>query len=106
MTRTLSAMLKGVFCVGALSACVATVSPYGDVEVSSFPPPEFIATASPVYFEGHAAYFWGGHWYYRSGPGWHMYRQEPPVLHDHRVAHGAPPRQFYGRAHGGGFHKG
>ena len=33
---------------------------YGD-----YPPDAYIATTDPVYFEGHASYWYGGRWYYR-----------------------------------------
>ncbi len=59
------------------------------------PPPEYIATAEPVYYEGHAAYWYQNHWYYHDEHGaWTYYHDEPRFLADHRRA-GPPPRHFY-----------
>jgi hypothetical protein len=58
------------------------------------PPPVFIATVEPVYFEGHAAYWYGSHWYWRDPHGWHWYANEPGFLRDHR-AHARPARYHY-----------
>src|SRR5208282_3471933 len=77
---------------------------YGD-----YPPDAYIATTEPVYYEGNAAYWYGGFWYYR-GPGgrWNHYGSEPAGLHARRIQ-AAPGRRAYesrgrGRAvfHGGG----
>jgi hypothetical protein len=101
MNKKIKTMLKSVLCGGVLAAS-ATVA-RSQIEVSvGFPTPEFIATAAPVIFEGHSAYWYGGHWYYRDGRAWHYYRDEPGFLRDRRMQH-APDRHFYGRAHGGGF---
>jgi hypothetical protein len=59
------------------------------------PPPEFIATTAPVYFEGHPTYWFNGYWHYRDPRGqWLFYRQEPPVLASRRVQR-PPQRVFY-----------
>jgi hypothetical protein len=45
------------------------------------PPPEYIATTEPVYFEGHASYWYGNHWVWRDEHGaWAHYDHEPPFL--------------------------
>jgi hypothetical protein len=50
------------------------------------PSPEFIASTEPVYYEGHAAYWYNNHWYWRDEHGrWNHYDQEPPFLADHRA---------------------
>lgn len=54
------------------------------VEVEA-PPPAYIATATPVYHEGHAAYWYNGHWHYRGANGrWMYYRAEPTYLRQQR----------------------
>jgi hypothetical protein len=68
-------------------------------EVIVPPPPEVIATVQPVYYEGHPAYWYGGHWYWRDPHGWHSYANEPAYLRDHRM-HGPPARYHY-EGHGG-----
>jgi hypothetical protein len=60
------------------------------------PPPAVIATVEPVYYEGHAAYWSGDHWYWRDPHGWHWYATEPAFLRERR-GHGPPPRHHYER---------
>jgi hypothetical protein len=101
MNNKIKTMLKGVLCAGVLAAS-ATVA-RAQIEVSvGFPTPEFIATTTPVVFEGHSAYWFGGRWYYRDGRSWRYYRDEPVFLRDRRM-HAAPVRHLYGREHAGGF---
>ncbi len=77
------------FCVAASGRAAAQPEPPP-------PPAAVIATVEPVYYEGHAAYWYGGHWSWRDPHGWHTYHEEPAYLRDHR-AHGAPPRHHYER---------
>ena len=67
------------------------------------PPPEFIATAEPVYYGGHPAYWYNNHWFYREGVNWRSYEREPPELYQRRM-HAVPGRVVYGRG-GGGYHR-
>lgn len=61
------------------------------------PPPEYVATMEPVYYEGHAAYWYQNHWYWRDEHGaWAHYDREPPQLAERR-AHAAPVRRSWGR---------
>jgi hypothetical protein len=54
------------------------------------PPAELIATQVPVYHDGHANYWYNGHWYYHAAGGaWTYYDDEPAPLRDHRLHH--PP---------------
>lgn len=47
------------------------------------PPPEFIATTEPAYYEGHAAYGYNNHWFWRDERGgWNHYDHEPAFLAD------------------------
>jgi hypothetical protein len=70
-----------------------------------FPPAEFVATTEPVYYEGHAAYWYGNRWYYKDERGgWQRYETEPPALAERRE-HAPPSKHFYGHgAHGHGAH--
>jgi hypothetical protein len=104
MNKSFKTMLKGVLLAGMAFAGAAAARAQIQVSVG-FPGAEFVATAQPVFFEGHAAYWYGGHWYYRDGRAWRYYRDEPVFLRDHRMHH-EPERHFYGRAHGGGFRGG
>ena len=103
MTRTLVTMFLAALCVGAGGSCLVAA----DDEVQfddGYPPAVYIATAEPVYFEGHATYWYGNRWYYQDGGAWRSYRAEPARLRESRARH-EPARQFYGRAHGGGFRR-
>jgi hypothetical protein len=48
------------------------------------PPPAYIATVRPVYYEGRPVYFYNGYWHYRNGNRWMYYRSEPGYLRPHR----------------------
>jgi hypothetical protein len=66
------------------------------IHVSISLPVEIIATDTPVYFEGHASYWYGDRWYYRERGEWYEYREEPVYLRDYREHH-YRERRFYGR---------
>jgi hypothetical protein len=93
LTRTLA---TAVAAVALLSSCFGTVGYYGEYDAS--PPAAYIATATPVYYNGYPWYWYGDRWYCREGARWRMYRDEPAYLRDYRV-HAAVPvvRQSYGR---------
>ena len=94
MNRFLVTILTSIVVASSLASTAARAG----VEIRIFPPPAFIATATPVYFEGHAAYWYGGHWHYRHGHEWRMYHEEPRYLHEYR-AHREPERHYYGHHH-------
>jgi hypothetical protein len=79
----------------AASGCAAEVV----AEPTYYPPPGFIATTAPVYYEGRPAYFYNDRWYFRSGGGWGYYRSEPHYLYNQRTVYG-PAAHAYVR--GGG----
>ena len=96
MRRNIASLSKGFAVVYALGA-LAAVSPAAAQWAP--PPPEWIATTEPVYFEGHAAYWYNNHWVWRDEHGaWGHYDHEPAFLADRR-AHFAPVRHSW--AHGG-----
>ena len=65
-----------------------------NVQVGPPPPPEYVATTAPVYFEGHPCYYYDGYWRYRDPRGgWRYYREEPRVLYERRFRE--PPRHIY-----------
>jgi hypothetical protein len=103
MKNILQTTIKIVLCAAAVAA--GSKAALAQIEVTiGFPTPEIIATTEPVVFEGHAAYWFGGRWYYRDGNRWRYYRDEPVFLRDRRM-HRAPERHFYGREHGGGYRR-
>ena len=61
------------------------------------PPIAYIDTAEPIYYEGHASYWYGNRWYYRDGPRWRHYDREPDELRERR-SHGPPKRRVYEQA--------
>jgi hypothetical protein len=94
--RLVTTTLKGFLVASAVAAGLASTPARAQIEVSLFPPAAFIATSSPVYYEGHAAYWYGNRWQYREGGNWHSYREEPSYLRESRGRR-EPVRQFYGR---------
>lgn len=64
------------------------------VAVNSYPSDGYVATTEPVYYEGHATYWYGGSWQYRDGNRWNHYDREPPALQQRRMQ-AAPVRRSY-----------
>ena len=80
--------LSRVLVGGALLvSCLAGSPVRAGIEVEIFPPPAYIATFAPVYFEGRPAYWYHNRWYYRDGRAWRFYHDEPRYLHDWRDHH-------------------
>jgi hypothetical protein len=100
MNRIIATMSKGFAiapAIGALALVFLTGAPAAAQWAP--PPPEFIASTEPVYYEGHAAYWYGGRWFWRDEHGgWGHYDHEPPFLADRR-AHFPPPRRSWERWH-------
>jgi hypothetical protein len=102
MTRSLAVVSTASSTLAALS-CAALVTAFGlTSRVASaqvdYPPAEFIATTEPVYYQGHAAYWYGGRWYYHDAHGgWGHYDREPQELANRR-SHAPPATHFYGHA--------
>src|ERR1700722_14191777 len=103
-TNALWKTVKGGLCAVALSVTLWAGSARAQVEVVVEPPADFIATSTPVYFEGRPAYWYGNRWYYRDGARWGYYHDEPGYLHDWRGHHEFAPH-YYGRGHGGGYRR-
>ena len=65
-----------------------------NVQIGPPPPPEYIATTAPIYYDGHPCYYYQGYWRYRDPRGqWRYYREEPRVLYQRRYRE--PPRHVY-----------
>jgi hypothetical protein len=92
--------LKGFLFAGAVAAGLASTPARAGLEISFSPSAGFVATSSPVYYEGHAAYWYGNRWQYREGGQWRSYREEPSYLRESR-SRGEPSRQYYGRGRAG-----
>jgi hypothetical protein len=85
--RTVSGILAGGVAVAALATVCLVAAPAAAQVVIVAPPAEVIATLTPVYHEGHAAYWYNGYWHYRDHGAWAYYHTEPGYLHDWRFAH-------------------
>jgi len=106
MTRTLLKLSKGALCLVTIAACLALAPApaQAQVQIQISPPSWFIATNRPVYYEGHASYWYGNQWHYREGRTWRTYRNEPRFLRDHRGQRDSRniDRHYYGRDRDGG----
>jgi hypothetical protein len=105
MNKTLVKMLKGALLLGAISAALAAAPAQAQIEIRIGPPAWYIATSRPVYYEGHAAYWYGNRWQYREGNRWHTYRDEPRYLRDRRGGDRSRERHDYGRENRGGYNR-
>ncbi len=97
--RFVGVLAAALVCAAAAvtSGCEVSAYPdnyYGD---GDYPPADFVATTEPVYFEGHAAYWYHNGWYYRDGGRWGHYDHEPAGLAARRGQFGAGARRNYGR---------
>ncbi len=91
----------GALATLSLAGAGCTVGAYDDYPgdyppgaYDGYPPDAYIATTEPIYFDGHASYWYGNRWYYRDGGRWNYYHHEPAELARHRVA-GPPVRHSY-----------
>lgn len=106
MTRSLLTTLKGALSIGAIAGSLLCVAPaQAQVTVVVGPPPDFVATTDPVYYDGHADYWYNDQWYYYDGGAWQVYATEPGYLMDWR-GHNAFGHHYYGRGHAGGYYRG
>ena len=91
-TTWLKAAALGVMVCGTVSVTGCSGEVYA--EPAYYPPPGYLATAAPVYYEGRPAYYYNDRWYFRSGGGWGYYRSEPGYLYNHRTIYGAPAHAY------------
>jgi hypothetical protein len=98
--QTKTSLLAKTLILAALPACAllgvgGIAAAQVEVQVGfAPPPPTYVATAEPVYYNGQPAYWYQNHWYWRDGGGrWSYYREEPAFLRDHRM-HREPVRHM------------
>lgn len=92
MTRLVTALSLAWLC-GALGGCYASAGAYAEpayVEVDTVP--THVEVYPRYYYGGRTVYLVDGRWYYRRGPRWVYYREEPVELHRHRVYVERAPR--------------
>lgn len=93
--RWLRALGIGAALAATLPGCMAhargeVVYDYPVVTVEAAP--ARIETYPRAYYHGRPAYLVDGRWYYRSGPRWVYFREEPVELRTYRVRHYDSPR--------------
>jgi flagellar biosynthesis GTPase FlhF len=96
--RWLRAFGVGAVLAAALPGCMAhargeVVYDYPVVTVETVP--ARIETYPRTYYHGRPAYLVDGRWYYRSGPRWVYFREEPVELRDYRVRHRHAAPHYY-----------
>lgn len=84
MNRSIRSKFLGV--VLPLGALLAVVAPAGTALAQPAPPPPgYIASYEPVYYNGYAHYYYRDHWYYRDHyGGWQYYNREPAYFGAYR----------------------
>jgi hypothetical protein len=100
MNRTIAMIIRKPLSLCTLFGITLFASGcYGEVDTDPayYPPASYVVTTEPVYYEGHASYWYGGRWVYRDGPRWNYYRSEPQYL-GLRRGYVAQPRRVYERS--------
>jgi len=105
MIRSMVKLSKGALYAGVVAACLSATPAQAQVEIQIRPPSWFIATSRPVYYDGHASYWYGNQWHYRQGRTWHTYREEPRRLREHRSQR-RDHRYYYDQDRRGGDRRG
>lgn len=82
MKHLMSAALTGCISWAAWSAPAAADPVYVEVEAA----PRYIEEYPTTVYEGRPVYYYEGHWYYRHGPRWVYYREEPRPLIEFRAS--------------------
>jgi len=84
MNRTIRSKFLGI--VLPLGALLAVVAPSATAHAQYAPPPPgYVASYEPVYYNGYAHYYYGNHWYYRDHAGaWQYYNHEPAYFGAYR----------------------
>jgi len=92
MSRLSTALVLVGIALGS-AGCYATAGAYGDAEYveADYVPPRIDVYPSYEY-GGRTVYLVNDRWYYRRGPRWVYYREEPPELHRRRAYVQQAPR--------------
>ena len=94
LLRIAWAVTGGAMLVATAGCAWEVGAGYPSVYYEEYPPDAYIVTTEPVYFDGHATYWYGAHWYYRDGGRWRYYEREPSGLHERRLQV-LPTRRVY-----------
>jgi len=71
-------LLSAIAPLAVVTAYVPTAE--AQVQVVEYPTNAYVASYAPIYYEGHAHYYYRNHFYYRDHGGWHGYAHEPAGL--------------------------
>jgi hypothetical protein len=94
MNRTLSKLLfAAVLPLAAVTSYVPEA--HAQAIVVGYPPATYVASYSPVYYNGYAHYYYGNRWWYRDHVGWHNWATEPGYLGGYRAGWGG--RRYHWR---------
>jgi hypothetical protein len=104
MTRSPPTILRRLLSVAAITGAMVSTPAMAQVQVQIFPPASFVAVNTPVYYDGHATYWYGNQWHYRDGRQWRAYRQEPVYLREYRGRHVAAQYHYEPSRRGGPQH--
>jgi hypothetical protein len=97
MNRIASILTQTVVATTCFFAIAIGAPAVGEAQmVVEAPPPAFIASSTPEYYEGRPVYFFNNAWYYRDGDHWNYYRREPDFLRERR-SHWAEGDREHGR---------
>lgn len=94
------AIQKNVLCLGMLLSVAVAIWAPGEAcaqYAPASPPAAYIATTQPEYFDGRPVYWWHHYWYYRDGPRWNFYNDEPLTLTGRRANWNNRSRYHYYR---------
>lgn len=82
-----SLLLGGLTLAGVIGSGITARSAHAQVvvELGVEPPRRSIETYPHTRYADRDVYWADDHWYYRRGPRWYYYRDEPPALRYHRV---------------------
>jgi hypothetical protein len=86
MKQQIKALLVGVSTAFLSAGCYASAgtTTVAYAEATEAPVEIDVVSYPHTYYEGRAVYFYQDRWYYRDGPRWAYYREEPPTLYRQR----------------------
>jgi hypothetical protein len=85
MNRTIKSLVfaTALPLVGAFAICASPKT--AEAQYYAPPPPGYVASYEPVYYNGYAHYYYGNRWYYRDhGGAWQYYNHEPAYFGGYR----------------------
>jgi len=104
MNRMLVRLSKAAAAVGVVAGLSLLAPSSASAQEVVYPDDAYVASATPVYYNGVAHYWYRDRWYYRNGASWAWYHGgEPGYLHDYRFR--TWPGGVYHPAYRYGYHR-